>query len=499
LQTLPTPDFLPNIERFCDLMSTAVKNKQPICVVGDYDADGMSATALAVKCLQRMNATVSWTIPERQTHGYGLHPAIVESEAANGSQILLTVDNGINANRAIARAKELGLTVCVTDHHLPGDELPPADCLVNPRLGENHAGQNLAGVGVAFYAMAALRRHLGFDFDMSSYLDLVALGTVADCVKLDAINRALVGGGLARLRTGQVSPPLAALSVYTRSPRHDINCRDISFRLAPRLNAAGRFDKAALGVRFLLANDMTQARRLAAQLDTLNNRRIALMSNTMAEASALLDEHLPAGIVVARDNWLPGVLGLIAGQLCEKHHRPALAFSPHEGYWRGSGRAPKGWQLHNLIKKIATEGGVIPGRFGGHAEAVGVTVENIEKFADVFTRACEEEEMNSRASAWDVDAVPPPEEVTMQAVSDLQKLVWGEGFPPPRFAGEFDISQQRPLKGGHLQLQLQQGNWRLPAICFNRTQLVGNKIAMVFSLVNDRYTSQVSGIIEIIL
>ena len=497
LRNLPPPDFLPDINRLCDLLAEAIAAQHRICVVGDYDADGMSATALAVDCLQQLGAVVSWTIPDRQQHGYGLHSDIVEREAAANTKVLLTVDNGISAVQAVARAKELGLIVCITDHHLPDKKsLPPADCIVNPQLSDNTAGKCLAGVGVIFYVMAALRRHLGKELDLRCYLDLVALGTVADCVPLNTINRALVSGGLAQMRQGKGRPGLMMLANCLRGRIKNITCRDLAFRLAPRINAAGRFNEAEQGVLCLLAKEPSEARQLAAKLDRFNSRRIDLMKNLLQAAQAQITDSLSPGLVVADKDWPCGMLGLLAGQLCDMHNRPTLVFGWQNGAWRGSGRAPKGWHLHKLISTLDTAGNTL--RFGGHAGAVGLTVADVDIFTAAFMRACDAAAVNQDEALWVVDAMPPVEEITPAAVEELNSMVWGMGFPSPQFADNFWVAEQRPLNGGHLRLVLFNDTFRLPAIYYNNT-VIKDSVTAVLSLTNDPYTSKVSGIVEAIL
>ncbi|MBE8158080.1 MAG: hypothetical protein HAW59_01640 [Betaproteobacteria bacterium] len=498
LAELPPPDFLPDIEKFCDLTAAAIGGQKKICVVGDYDADGMCATALAVECLRAMDADVVWRIPDRIRHGYGLHAQIVEEAAADGAALLLTVDNGVSANTAAARAKALGMTVCVTDHHLPPSELPAADCIVNPQLAKTAEGKNLSGVGVAFYAMAALRRRLGANIKMENFLDLVALGTIADCMPMDKLNRTLVGGGLARLRAAP-RPGIAALAAEAGRSMKNTGCRDVSHFFAPRINAAGRFCRAEIAVECLLAKTGEAARKPAAEMATLNKDRKKMVAEIMRETEAM--NISPPAAVLFDKNWTPGVLGIVAGNVAETHGCPAVVFCRCGDMWRGSGRAPAGWDLYALARAAAAQCGenAVP-RFGGHRRAIGVSVrdeESLKAFAAAFTEECRHTVLQD-SYCWEVDDLPPPEEVTAESVGYLEKIVWGEEFPRPLFVGDFKISEQRGLNGGHVRMRLGGGGWALPAIAFNR-ESVGDSERAIFSLSVDKYTGKAAAIVETFL
>lgn len=491
LSTLPSPDFLPDGEKLCDLLAAAIARRQKICVVGDYDADGISATVLAVACLRRLGAVVTWRIPDRQRHGYGLHEEIVREAAAANTAVLLTVDNGISAHAPVALGKTLGLSVCITDHHLPPPALPAADCIVNPRLPPTpNIGENLAGVGVIFYAMAMLRKRLRAAIKMEDYLDLVALGSIADCVPLDALNRSLVGGGLMRLRGGG-RPGLNAMAALKKLNMAAITCRDLSHFFAPHINAAGRFNQAALAVECLLADNVKTAREAAEKLTVLNSRRQTIVTEIMAATEAMNPQ--PPAVVLHHKEWPSGVVGIIAGRLSDLHNCPALVFAYCNGAWRGSGRAPAGWDLHRLVEQAATQCGEVL-RFGGHRRAVGVTVKEIAPFARAFDECCRRSPIGD-SPRWFVDEMPPPEELTTEAVAYLDRLVWGEAFARPLFAGFFTVSNKKPVGAGHMRLQLNDGNLRLPAIAFN-CPAVATQSEAVFSLGCDRYTGKVTALIE---
>ena len=497
LAALPPPDVLPDMEKLCDILAAAVRNGEKICVVGDYDADGMCATALAVRCLEKLGANVSWKIPDRKTHGYGLHTEIAETAAAEGASVLLTVDNGVAAADAVARAKQLGMKVCITDHHLPPPQLPDADCIVNPRLhGGESAGANLSGVGVAFYAMAALRTRLGAALKMTPFLDLVAVGCIADCMPMDATNRAMVGGGLARLRRGDGRAGLAALLAEVQPRRADnLSCDDIGHSVAPRINAAGRLNQTQTAMECLLAEDKKTAHKKAAALSVLNEKRKQIVAATMAQIPA--PPPNAAAVIAADEKWQSGVMGIIAGKLADAHRIPALAFTRENGLWRGSGRAPPGRNLHSLVVAAAEIAPVI--NFGGHSQAVGVSLGEISPFAQAFTECCRRD-APAAAPRWQVDEMPPPEEITPDAVGYLERIVWGGGFARPLFAGAFAVSEIRPLGRGreHLRMRLRGGGLNIPALAFFHGE-IGDNINAVFSLMRDSFNGSVVAVIKEVL
>ena len=494
LETLPRPDFLPDIDKTCHVLAEAIREQKKICVIGDYDADGLCASALTHECLQELGAQVTWQIPSRLKHGYGLHEAIVEQAAKDGIGVLLTVDNGISANQAVARAKALNITVCVTDHHLPPEELPNADCIVNPKLTTRPEGANLSGSGVAFYVMAALRRHMQGKLKMNQFLDLAAVGTVADCMPMDAMNRTIVGAGLEHMRRGR-RHGLAALAGGKRI--RGVTCRDISHHIAPRINAAGRFDCADRAMACLLAKTNDDAQAAARELSELNDRRKETVKEIMAQTETM--NLGPPAAVAANEAWPPGVSGIVAGRLANLHQCPAVVFSRCNDIWRGSGRAPPEWDLHALTTAVAEECGtdIILG-FGGHRRAVGISASEIEPVKRAFIKHCERLKSLNPPPQWEVDETPPMSEITPHAVAYLERMVWGEEFERPLFAGEFSVSDQRQVGRGHLRMWLRNGDINLPAIAFNRVSL-SEKAEAVFSLTCDHMTGKVMAVVEEIL
>ena len=492
LAALPPPAVFNGITAMARRLVQAIANDETIYVVGDYDVDGVAATVILVSCLRQMNANVHWKIPERDG-GYGLSPGIVEAAIADGAQIILTADNGINAHAAVSRAHELGACVCVTDHHRPDDDQPcAADHVINPHFNNNDDLANLCGAGVAFYLMAEMRTQLGTDIPMKDYLDLLALATVADCVPMDAVNRSLVGGGIDQIRDGKggMRPGIAALCDVARLYPPQLTSRDISFRLAPRINAAGRMNRAHDAVTGLLADDPKVARRQAAIMQDANQQRILRQKEILAMARTLVDPTA-AGIVVADPDWESGIVGIIAGVLSAKYHRPAIVLCQHgngDNGWRGSARAPETYDLHQLLADIDAAHPDVIRDFGGHRQAAGVLVEKNQ--LDAFTAA-----FNDGCAA--VGAPPPqrlvdaatPALLTATAAKQLEDVPWGIGFLRPQFYGSFAVTQVTPLNGGHLKMLLQGDGKTFQAVQFNisTTPLLGDNINIIYGIALNPY------------
>ncbi len=478
LARLHPPAALGGVEAAAGLLADAVEAERRVLVVGDFDADGATSAALVVRGLRAVGARhADYLVPNRFEYGYGLTPEVVATAAARRPDLIVTVDNGISSLEGVRAARSLGIRVLITDHHLAGPTLPEADAIVNPNCpGDQFPSKHLAGVGVAFYLMAALRAELrrrgwfarrGLEEpNLAARLDLVALGTVADVVPLDHNNRVLVARGLARVRAGQGCPGIRALArVAGRDPAR-LTASDLGFALGPRLNAAGRLADMSLGVACLLAEDDAEALRLARELDALNAERRAVEAEMHAQALAALeritldeDGALPAGLCLFDPDWHPGVVGILASRLKERVHRPVVAFAPvATGELRGSGRSLPPVHLRDALESIDTAHPGLLARFGGHAMAAGVTLApaGLPAFTEAFDR-----EVRRRAGPEGLagvlmtDGLLAPEEMVLSVADALREGgPWGQGFPEPIFDGEFQLVSRRVFAERHLRLGL---------------------------------------------
>lgn len=458
-----------------------------IVVVGDFDADGATSTALVLRCLAGFGfADVSYLVPNRFEFGYGLTPEIVDVAAARGPTLLVTVDNGISSLAGVARARELGIEVLVTDHHLPGNELPKAAAIVNPNLpGSCFASPNLAGVGVAFYLMAALGRALeeqgvgGAARLPARYLDIVALGTVADVVRLDHNNRILVSQGLARIRAGQSVPGVLSLLSQAGRSAARVTSTDLGFAVGPRLNAAGRLEDMSIGIECLLTDDPATAARLAGVLDQINRERRDIESVMREQAfdavQSMRESGLPSCVCIYDKSWHQGVVGLIASRVREQCHRPVIAFArEREGELKGSVRSVPGVHARDLLEAIATRYPGLITKFGGHAMAAGLTLP--EAGFDPFAAAADEELLRRHpdadfSGAILTDGRLPSQALTLQFARALREAgPWGAGFPEPTFEGDFRVVEQRTVGERHLKLRVLAGQdtGQIDAIAFNQ-------------------------------
>jgi single-stranded-DNA-specific exonuclease len=476
-----------------------------ILIVGDFDADGATSTALMKRCLQGFGfSAVDFLIPDRFELGYGLTPGAVELAEQRGAALIVTVDNGISSLDGVARARALGIDVLVTDHHLPGDQLPTATVIVNPHCaGSGLDSCNLAGVGVAFYLMAALGRRLEQPHLAAGFLDLVALGTVADVVPLDRCNRILVQQGLLRIRAGKASPGVNALfSVAAKNPA-DAVAMDLAFQIGPRLNAAGRLDDMTQGVRCLLADDAGTAVALAQQLDELNQQR-RVIERRMGDEADQLTRNLDA--VEAQDaycifhpDWHQGVVGLVASRIKEQVRRPVIAFAEAgDGKLKGSGRSIPGVHLRDSLADIqALSPGLIE-KFGGHAMAAGLTIdaENLPQLSSQFQMV-----VKRRLVGVDLDPTPlsdgqlDPEFLTIEVAQLLRNAgPWGQHFPEPTFDGEFELVDGRIVGEQHFSMMLRPTSTSrsIKAIAFRQTANYprGTRLLLTYRLAVDDYGNQ---------
>lgn len=511
LANLLPPDTLGGLEAATALLADAIAHGRHIVVVGDFDCDGATACAVGVRGLRMLGAgNVSYAVPNRIVHGYGLSPALVEELAQLQPDLLVTVDHGIACHAGIAAAKALGWQVLVTDHHLPGERLPPADAIVNPNLrGDAFPSKMLAGVGVIFYVLLATRRVLREsgrlatpEPDLSVLLDLVAVGTVADLVPLDANNRALVAAGLRRLRAGQGCAGLRALIEVAGREAPRLTAADIGYALGPRINAAGRLEDMALGIECLLTDDARQARELAAVLHGINAERQGLQQNMVDDAEALLskagisDEILPSALCLFDAQWHPGVVGLVASKLKERIHRPTIAFAPAEpgsDLLRGSARSIPGFHIRDALAAVdAAHPGLIE-KFGGHAMAAGLALplDALPAFASAFRMHAEttldpsllQSVLLSDGELSGTDF----NRATAEALRDGGP--WGQAYPEPLFDGEFDVLTWRIVGERHLKLEVACGALRLNAIHFGgwHNQPPPPRLRLAYRLVPDDY------------
>lgn len=466
------PDALTGIAAAAELTAAVLADGGRLLVVADYDADGATGCALAVRGLRALGAAaVDYLVPSRFTTGYGLSAEVATAALARRPDLVLTVDNGITAFDGVAHLHAAGVPVIVTDHHLPGDQLPAADAIVNPRLpGDAFPSKHLAGVGVMFYLLLALRARLraaGWfgatrpEPNLAQLLDLVALGTVADVVPLDYNNRLLVAQGLARLAAGGGQPGVRAL-LGLATGRAPVTAGDLAFRAGPRLNAAGRMDDMGLGIECLLCDDPAAAADMAEQLDALNHERRAVEAQMQAQATARLDalpQPLPAVLCLHEADWHPGVVGIVAARLRERYSRPAVAFAPAEdGRWRGSARSLAGVHIRDALATVAARHPGLIEKFGGHAMAAGLTVS--EGALPAFPAALCEAVLEQTAGALPQDALLSdgaldPWLLTLELAERLHGAgPWGQGFAAPLFDDEFELRAVRIVGGDHLRLQL---------------------------------------------
>lgn len=480
---------LKGIDSAVALLTQALDQQQQIIIVGDFDADGATSTAVLLAGLKAFGFKhLEYLVPNRFAFGYGLSPQMAELAVAQGAELIITVDNGISAIDGVALAKKAGVKVLVTDHHLAGNELPAADAIVNPNQpGCEFPSKALAGVGVAFYLLLALRfalRERG-DFatavepNLAELLDLVALGTVADVVPLDSNNRILVHQGLQRIRAGKVRPGIQALIDVANRKAEKLTATDFGFALAPRLNAAGRLDDMSIGISCLLAPDINVARRLAAELDSLNVERREIEQGMQAEALAFLQklsfsaEQLPDCLCLYQADWHQGVIGILAGRVKELYHRPVIAFAKgDDGELKGSARSIHGVHIRDLLEEISSQYPGLILKFGGHAMAAGLTIaeDRLETFQLALNFIAKKYVTPELLTAVIyTDGELASHDLTVEMAGILQQAgPWGQSFPEPVFEGRFKLVQQRMLADKHLKMMLQSNDGTLvDAIWFN--------------------------------
>lgn len=507
LNALLPPQQLTNNQAMAKLLAEAIKANKKLLVVGDYDADGATATAVAVKGLRMFGANVDFLVPNRFEYGYGLTPEIVKLAATQAPDIIVTVDNGIASVDGVAVANAMGMQVLITDHHLPGSQTPEAACIVNPNQhGCAFLSKNLAGVGVMFYCLLGLRAELREqgayqskpEPNLTELLDLVALGTVADLVRLDENNRILVEQGLRRIRAGVCSHGISAiLKVAGREPSK-VMAQDLGFYVGPRLNAAGRLDDMTLGIQCLLAESEKDAVVLAQQLHDLNKQRRSIEADMQQSANISLDDITVAdqySISIYESDWHQGVIGILASRIKERHHRPVIAFADGgAGLLKGSGRSIAGLHLRDALDLLSKHQPDLILKFGGHAMAAGLTIKaedfNLFKlsFEAVVKSLLTEADLEA---VLEVDGSLSASDMTYAVAQTLENQVWGQGFPPPLFYDEFEVVNQRILAEKHLKLSLKarsgSSSILIDAIYFNQTQFLDGPILAAYQLQTNDY------------
>lgn len=483
---------LSGVEKAVEILYNAFREGTRIIVVGDFDADGATSTALSVLAMRSLGCSnIDYLVPNRFEDGYGLSPEVVDQAHARGAQLIVTVDNGISSHAGVEHARSLGIPVIVTDHHLPGDTLPAAEAIINPNLRDcNFPSKSLAGVGVAFYLMLALRTFLRdkgwFDArgipapNLAELLDLVALGTVADVVPLDANNRILTWQGLSRIRAGKCRPGIKALLEIANRDPQKLAASDLGFALGPRLNAAGRLEDMSVGVALLLCDNIGEARVLANELDALNQTRKEIEQGMQAEALTLCQQlersadTLPGGLAMYHPQWHQGVVGILASRIKERFHRPVIAFAPTgDGTLKGSGRSIQGLHMRDALERLDT---LYPGlilKFGGHAMAAGLSLEEArfeefqQRFGELVTEWLDPALLQGEVVS---DGPLAAAEMSMEVAQMLRDAgPWGQMFPEPLFDGRFRLLQQRLVGERHLKVMVEpvDGGPLLDGIAFN--------------------------------
>jgi len=497
------PEKLANNLNMAQLLADAIAQEKSVLVIGDYDADGATATAIAVRGLRSMGAKVDFLVPNRFEYGYGLTPEIVALAATRKPDIIVTVDNGIASVDGVTAANALGISVLVTDHHLPADVTPSAACIVNPNQhGCDFPSKNLAGVGVIFYVMLALRAELrarGVFADkpepnLTALLDIVALGTVADLVKLDDNNRILVDQGLRRIRAGKGCPAIRwLLKIAGRDPAL-ASAQDLGFTVGPRLNAAGRLDDMSLGIMCLLTDSEDEAQKMAQQLHELNLARRSIEADMHDAATIALDDIDAANrfsLSLYDSEWHQGVIGILASRIKEKHYRPVIAFARSgDGKLKGSGRSISGLHLRDALDLISKKHPDLLISFGGHAMAAGLSI--LEKDFDRFDQIFESTVAGlltpaDLESVIEVDGRLEVIDIHWDMACAIERQVWGQGFPQPSFTDEFAVVEQRIVGERHLKLKLEKNKRRFDAIFFNQQEFLPERVQLVYQLQTNQY------------
>ncbi|BAL24340.1 single-stranded-DNA-specific exonuclease RecJ [Azoarcus sp. KH32C] len=503
LKALLPPDALKGTREAAQLLADAIEAGARMLIVADYDCDGATACAVGIRALRAFGADVGYLVPNRFEYGYGLTPAIVELAARMEPDVLITVDNGIASVEGVAAARSYGMATVITDHHLPGDALPDADVIVNPNQPScDFPSKSLAGVGVMFYTMLALRAELrdrgafagGKEPNLGELLDLVALGTVADVVRLDHNNRILVSQGLARMRAGRMQPGIRALFAAASRDAARASTFDMGFGLGPRLNAAGRLSDMSLGIECLVTDDIGRALNIAQELDKLNRERRNIEQDMQEGALARLagfDPGNTATVSLFEPDWHQGVIGIVAGRIKEKLHRPVIAFARgDEGELKGSGRSIPNLHLRDALDLVSKQHPELILRFGGHAMAAGLTIRESEysRFQAVFEDAVQSLVSPSDLTrTLDTDGPLEAGYMSLESARLIEQDIWGQGFAAPVFDDVFRVDNQRLMKDKHLKLQLSKNNVRFDAVRFNFADGAPPQIRAAYRLAPNEY------------
>jgi single-stranded-DNA-specific exonuclease len=504
LKSLLAPGGLLGSDAAAALLADFVAAGRRMLIVADYDCDGATACAVGIRALRAFGADVGYLVPNRFEYGYGLTPEIVRLAAALKPELIITVDNGIASVEGVAEANRLGIATLVTDHHLPGAELPDARVIVNPNQpGCGFASKNLAGVGVMFYVMTALRAELRrrgafaalAEPHLGSLMDLVALGTVADVVKLDHNNRIFVARGLERMRRGTMQPGIRALFAAAGRDPSRATTFDLGFALGPRLNAAGRLADMALGIEALITDDYARALNIARELDALNRERRVIEADMQDQAALAVErmESSPhAGISLFDPQWHQGVVGLLASRVKDKLHRPVIAFARGggDGELKGSGRSIGGLHLRDALDLVSKREPGLLLRFGGHAAAAGLSIreDDLARFEAAFDAVAGELIAPADLKrTLETDGALEAGLMSLAAARTMEREIWGQGFPGPLFDDRFGVESQRLLKDKHLKLTLRKGAARFDAIFFNHAEPMPDTVHCVYRLATNEY------------
>ncbi len=506
LERLHPPQSMLNLTHMAILLADAIGQKKKLLIIADYDADGATACAVGMRALRLMGAHMDYLVPNRFEYGYGLTPEIVQLAAREKTpDVIITVDNGIASVEGVAEANRLGIKVLITDHHLPGDTLPDAWCIINPNQhGCPFPSKNLAGVGVMFYLVLALRavlreRGVANLPNLAHLLDLVALGTVADVVRLDENNRILVSQGLQRIRAGRAQPGLLALlRVAARDPAR-VGTYDMGFAVGPRLNAAGRLTDMSLGIECLITDDAARAQEIAQELDALNRERRAIEADMQEAALAALEKTTTASgytVCLYDELWHQGVIGIVASRIKDKFHRPAVAFARGiAGEIKGSGRSIRGLHLRDALDLVSKRAPGLILKFGGHAAAAGLTLRENDfaqfqfLFEDVVRTLLSPADLEREI---ETDGSLPVEHATLESAHALRDGIWGQGFPEPRFSDPFEIVQQRVVGERHLKLRLRRDGKTFEGILFGHSEPLPEAIRAVYRFSINEYNGVTS-------